>query len=337
MIRSENFSLKKLNTFGLEVKSRFFYQAGEEGEILEFLESYSSTQGPLLILGGGSNILFTSDYPGTVLRICTKGRKKISQDQDFVYVSVAAGEVWDEIVDYCVENGWGGMENLSLIPGNTGAAPVQNIGAYGIEAKDILYEVETIDIETGKKSTITAAECRFGYRDSIFKNELKGRIIITSVIFRLQREPVLNLSYGKIREELLAMKTGCPDIRTVRQAVINIRRKKLPDPAVLGSAGSFFKNPVIPEEKFLELKDRHPDISFHLQENCFKLSAAWLIDQCGWKGKRFGDAGVHNQQPLVLVNYGRATGTEILELSGKIVDSVEERFGVKLETEVNII
>lgn len=337
MIRAENISLKEFNTFGIGVKCRYFFQADEDRDIQDFLTGYDPAQGPLMILGGGSNVLFTGDFGGTILRICTKGIHVVSEDDDSVLVSAAAGERWDDLVDFCVERGWSGIENLSLIPGNAGTAPVQNIGAYGVEMKDVFHELEATDLKDGSKKLMTAYDCRFGYRDSIFKNELKGRMIITSVTFRLSKEPALNLSYGNIREELTAMNVMNPDIRAVREAVIHIRRRKLPDPAVTGNAGSFFKNPVIHEEKFMALKERFPGISFYPQEDGCKISAAWLIEQCGWKGKRTGDAGVNVLQPLVLVNYGQATGRDIIRLAEDIKGSVREMFGIKLETEVNII
>jgi UDP-N-acetylmuramate dehydrogenase len=252
-------------------------------------------------------------------------------------VKASAGENWDDLVGFCVEKGWGGLENLSLIPGNAGTGPVQNIGAYGVEIRDTLYELSAIELQTGQRVVFNADACRFGYRDSIFKTREKGRYIITDVTFRLKKNPILCLGYGNIREELAAMKVERPDIRTVREAVCSIRRRKLPDPRVTGNAGSFFKNPLIPEPQFRILLEKFPAMVSFPQENGVKLAAAWLIESCGWKGKRAGDAGVCPTQPLVLVNYGNATGQEIYKLACEIRESVAGKFGITLEMEVNVI
>ena len=333
----ENISLKPYNTFRINANARYFVELVTEDEILSFLSAGHQYRYPVLILGGGSNILFSKDFEGTVAKISTRGIKLIDEDDDSVVICANAGESWDVVVQYCVEHGWGGLENLSLIPGNVGTSPVQNIGAYGAEMKDVLHSVETIHLETHEKQLFTPAECKLDYRDSVFKESLKGQYIILNVTFRLAKKPVLNLGYLQVREELKIMNIVHPTIQSVREAVIRIRRRKLPDPAEIGNAGSFFKNPVISEEKFIRLKDKFPAVVFYIQKKEHKIPAAWMIEQCGWKGKRFGDAGVHINQPLVLVNYGNATGREILDLARRIRESVFERFGIILEQEVNII
>ncbi|MCX6243989.1 MAG: UDP-N-acetylmuramate dehydrogenase [Bacteroidetes bacterium] len=333
----ENISLKPYNTFGIDAKARWFAEAQTTEEIIAFLTGPDEPRHPLLILGGGSNVLFTKDFPGTVLKISTKGITVADENEDEVLVRANAGEQWDDLVRFCVEKGWGGLENMSLIPGNAGTSPVQNIGAYGVEIKDRLVELTSWDLQTNVKKIFTNEECRFGYRDSIFKTIYKGRYVILDVTFRLKKNPVLCLDYGNIKDELVAMNIEKPDIAAVREAVCTIRRRKLPDPLVAGNAGSFFKNPVIPESQFLELKEKFLAIVSFPQNDGIKLAAAWLIESCGWKGKREGDAGVHPNQPLVLVNYGNATGQEILQLSQEVKDSVYQKFGVLLETEVNVI
>jgi UDP-N-acetylmuramate dehydrogenase len=333
----ENYSLKHLNTFGIDVKARYFTELGTEDEIIKFLRAIQPGHKPLLILGGGSNVLFRRDYPGTVIRISTKGVSMMERQEDHIILKVAAGENWDDFVGYCVDRGWGGLENLSLIPGNVGTSPVQNIGAYGAELKDVLLSVETVHIDSGSKRTFAAEECGLNYRESIFKTRYKGEYIILNCTFRLSLKPVLNLGYAALREEVERMSPHSATIRTVRDAVIRIRREKLPDPAIVGNAGSFFKNPSFSEKKLSEIRLKFPGIPHYDHGDGVKVPAAWLIDQCGWKGKRFGDAGVHVNQPLVLVNYGNASGEEILALGLKIRDSVLERFGIDLEPEVNII
>jgi UDP-N-acetylmuramate dehydrogenase len=333
----ENISLKPYNTFGIDATAKYFAELFTEDDVLSFLSTHRAAAAPILILGGGSNILFSKNFEGTVVRISTKGIEMREEDDDSVVINANAGERWDDVVKYCVDHGWGGLENLSLIPGNVGTSPVQNIGAYGVEMKDVLYSLEAINLETHEKRMFTPAECELEYRESVFKEHLKGKYMILNVTFRLSKEPVLNLGYAQIREEMDEMSVDQPSIQSVREAVIRIRRRKLPDPAEIGNAGSFFKNPVVLEDKLLELKEKFPFIVFYTQRNEFKIPAAWLIEQCGWKGKRFGDAGVHVHQPLVLVNYGNATGGEILDLAHRIRESVSERFGILLEQEVNVI
>jgi UDP-N-acetylmuramate dehydrogenase len=333
----ENISLKGYNSFGLDVKARWFTELKSDTGITAFFTSIGLDQFPILILGGGSNILFTRDFPGTVACIRSKGIVKLMEDEHHVYLKVAAGEVWDDVVRYAVDHGWGGIENLSLIPGTMGAAPVQNIGAYGVEMMDVIYTVEVADIFERSYRSFRPADCAFGYRNSIFKTTGKDRLVITGVCLKLDKKPQLKLDYGDIQKELAIAGIQTPTIADVRDVVMQIRRRKLPDPAVTGNAGSFFKNPVVTPELLNRLKDLHPGIISHPFDDKFKLAAAWMIEQTGWKGRRIGDAGVHPGQPLVLVNYGKATGQEILHLASEIMDSVRDKFGVQLETEVNIL
>jgi UDP-N-acetylmuramate dehydrogenase len=333
----DNISLKPFNTFGIDVRARFFCEVSTEEDIMSISGKPERVHLPLMILGGGSNILFTRDFPGTVMKISSKGIRVIKDDEDFVWVKASAGENWDDFVRFCVDNGWGGIENLSGIPGNAGTSPVQNIGAYGVEMKDTFCELEAFDLESREKQIFSKEDCGFGYRESIFKYRYKGRFIILNVTFILKKKPELCLDYGNIRDELTLMKADHPGIAEVRKAVCGIRARKLPDPAVTGNAGSFFKNPVILSPQFEALKHLFPGIVSFPQEGKIKLAAAWMIEQCGWKGKRIGNAGVHSTQPLVLVNHGNAMGLEIKSLGEEIQRSVFERFGVMLETEVNIV
>jgi UDP-N-acetylmuramate dehydrogenase len=333
----EEVSLKPFNTFGIDVRARFFAETLTEEDVIDLARNLQDIHLPLLILGGGSNILFTKDFPGTVMKISIKGIHIIKEDEDTVWVKADAGENWDEVVKFCVNNGWGGLENLSAIPGNAGASPVQNIGAYGVEMKDTFFELETFDLESKVKRIFSKEECGFGYRESIFKLRYKGRFIILNVTFRLLKKPDLHLDYGNIREELTLMTADHPGIADVREAICRIRSRKLPDPAMIGNAGSFFKNPVILPQQFENLKHSYPGIVSFPQDGKIKLAAAWIIEQCDWKGKRVGNAGVHSTQPLVLVNHGNATGIEIFNLSEEIRQSVYKKFGVILETEVNIV
>lgn len=332
----ENISLKPFNTFGIDVKGRYFAEVFTEGELFSLLRSFDHDKQPFLILGGGSNILFTKDFDGTIVKISTKGIEITGDTGDVIDVRVHAGENWDEFVGYCVEKGWGGVENLSLIPGNVGTGPVQNIGAYGTEIKNVILEVNALDRISQKQKMFSNNECEFAYRDSIFKR-YKNRYVILSVTFRLNRKPSLNLAYRGIRDELTRLRVNSPDLRSVREAVCNIRRRKLPDPFKIGNSGSFFKNPVIDLDQFSSLSTKFPGIVSFPQGNTVKLAAAWLIEQCGWKGYRSGDAGVHPNQPLILVNYGNAAGQEILDLANAIKSDVSNKFGITLETEVNIL
>ena len=333
----ENASLRPYNTFGIDVRARWLAEFASSEELGELIE-WGGGRGRL-VLGGGSNILFTQDVDGLVLRNEIRGIELVDEDEDYVYVRAGAGENWHGFVEYCIARDWAGVENLSLIPGSVGAAPMQNIGAYGVEIKAVFYELEAWHIEERKVYTFTLNDCEFGYRESVFKRRFSGQFVIISVTFRLARKPVFHTSYGAIQEELERMGVKEPSIRAISQAVIAIRRSKLPDPAEIGNAGSFFKNPTIPDEQFDLLQAEYPEIvGYHNKgTDTTKLAAGWLIEQCGWKGYRRGDAGVHARQALVLVNYGNAKGAELLQLSRDIANSVQEKFGVELETEVNII
>lgn len=334
----ENYPLRPLNTFHIEATARYFASASAVDDAREILSSERFKSLPRLILGGGSNILFTRDFNGIVIKNELKGIGLVHEDADHYYVKAGAGENWHLFVMHCIDHGYAGVENLSLIPGNVGAGPMQNIGAYGVELKDVFHELEALNIQTLDVETFSNAECRFGYRESIFKREAKDRYIITSVTFRLNKKPVFNTSYGAIEKELEAMNVQELSIRAISQAVINIRSSKLPDPAKIGNAGSFFKNPVVSVEKYESLRQQFPNIVAYPSSPAeVKLAAGWLIEQCGWKGQTYGDAGVHKLQALVLVNYGNAEGREIYNLSQRILDSVFEKFGVELEREVNIV
>ena len=334
----ENCSVKPYTTFGIEAKIRYFARVSTLDEVIEALYHPAVLGLPVLIMGGGSNLLFTKDFNGLVIKIEFKGITVDNQDEGTVWVTGGAGEDWDNFVAWCVERGYAGLENLSLIPGVVGTCPVQNIGAYGVEVKDTIDHVTAFDKRTGKVCILTNKDCHFGYRDSIFKNESKGRYIIISVTFRLSLNPVFHTQYGAIGAELALMGVSDLTINTIRTSVISIRRRKLPDPHVIGNAGSFFKNPTIEAMQFQQLKNIFPAmVAFELSDGKFKIAAGWLIEQCGWKGYRRGDAGVHTQQALVLVNYGQATGTQILTLANEMQTSVLNKFGIALEMEVNVI
>lgn len=334
----ENCSIKSYATFGIEAKARYFARVSTLEELSEALHHPLITGLPILILGGGSNLLFTKDFEGLVIKIEFKGIIVDNQNDSKVLVTVGAGEDWDNFVSFCVENGYAGLENLSLIPGVVGTCPVQNIGAYGVEVKDTIDHVTAFDRSTGKVCILTNADCHFGYRDSIFKYAAKGRYIITSVTFKLMLNPVFHTQYGAIGTELAAMGVSILSLSAIRNAVISIRTRKLPDPLVIGNAGSFFKNPAVDAIQYERLHDAFPGIvAYGLPDGSFKLAAGWLIEQCGWKGYRKGDAGVHAHQALVLVNYGQATGTEMLALATAIQSSVKAKFDINLEMEVNVI
>lgn len=328
--------LKPMNTFGINATSKHLIRFCAEDELSDILRYAAVYQGKVMLIGGGSNLLFTKNWDGLIIKVETKGIELLDEDDDFVYIRAQAGELWDDLVDYCVKRGYGGIENLSLIPGTVGSSPVQNIGAYGVELKDVFYLLEAVSLKTGEFREFNNSECQFGYRYSIFKGEYKGTYIILSVVLKLSKHPKLNISYGAISDEINRMKWPL-NIDSVRNAVINIRRSKLPDPAEIGNAGSFFKNPVISETQFNLLKLKFPDIKYFTGENGYKLAAGWLIDNCGWKGYREGDSGVHKNQALVLVNYGNATGNQIKSLATRISDSVLSKFGIQLEPEVNIL
>jgi UDP-N-acetylmuramate dehydrogenase len=331
----ENFSLKEYNTLGIDVKSRYFVRTKNIDELKYVLGNHKECF-PFYIMGGGSNILFTKDFNGIIIQPDIKGINIIENDNKICLVEVGAGVNWDDFVSWAVENKLGGIENLSLIPGSTGSSPIQNIGAYGVEVKDVIEKVNFLDLETLELASLMNHECQFDYRNSIFKNHLKNRIVITSVVFRLQHTPVFNLSYGNLQEEINI--AGKATLKTVRDAVINIRRSKLPDPKEIGNAGSFFKNPVLDIATVKQLKDQFISMPvFPVSDELAKIPAGWLIEQCGWKGKRTGNAGVHDKQALVLVNHGNATGEELRNLAMQISDSVFSKFNIQLEPEVNII
>lgn len=337
MTIQHDFSLKEFNTFHIDAKARFFAALTTVEDIQELLIKKKYTKN-LLVLGGGSNLLLTKDFDGFVLKNELKGIDVIHEDNNHYYVKAAAGENWHRFVMYCIERNFAGVENLSLIPGSIGASPMQNIGAYGVEIKDVFESLEAVKKDDGTVHTFTNNDCRFGYRESIFKHEVKDQYIITYVIFRLNKIPQFSTSYGAINDELSRMKVKELSIKAISQAVINIRQSKLPDPAKIGNAGSFFKNPSITNEAFLQLQIQYPLMPhFLMKDGTVKIPAAWLIEQCGWKGYRNGDAGVHIYQPLVLVNYGNASGDEIYQLSELILKSIHQKFDIVLEREVNIV
>lgn len=325
------------NTFGMDVKASVFVEYASEEELKEILLQSSFLERKWLHIGGGSNLLFTGDFDGMILHSVIKGYEVVDETDDEVHVRVGAGEVWDDFVAYTVAQGWYGAENLSLIPGEVGASAVQNIGAYGVEAKDLIVEVETLEVASGTPRTFTNEECGYAYRESVFKKNLKGKYIVTRVVYRLKKIPSFRLDYGNVRTEL--EKRGCElTLANVRQTIIDIRESKLPDPKVQGNAGSFFMNPIVPRSLFESLLKEYPQMPhYEVDAERVKIPAAWMIDQCGWKGKRLGNAGVHTKQALVLVNCGGATGQEIIRLSEEIQKSVFDKFGVRISPEVNFI
>ncbi len=333
----ENKSLKGYNTFGIDCSAKYFVAVTSVSELQQILseEKFNNR----FIIGGGSNMLLTKDIDALVIHLNLKGKKVLSETDNTVTIQAMAGENWHEFVQYCINNDFGGLENLSLIPGNVGTAPIQNIGAYGVELKDSFVSCDAIEITTGKKRTFTKEDCNFGYRNSIFKNEEKGNYIITSVTFQLtKKDHKLHTGYGAIQEKLTEKGIKNPTIAAISEAVIEIRQSKLPDPKKLGNSGSFFKNPVIDSEKFQQFKINNPKAPYYeLSPSEYKIPAGWLIEQAGFKGKRFDDAGVHKNQALVLVNYGTATGDEIWQLALKIQQAVKDQFDIYIEPEVNII
>lgn len=334
----ENFPLQHHITFGTPANAKYFFEFTEVGDLQELIRSRPLGEfGPVLVLGGGSNLLFVSDFDGLVIYPNIPGIVPEKEDASHVWVRAGAGVEWDDFVAFTVNKGWGGIENLSLIPGKVGAAPVQNIGAYGQEAADTIESVSGIDLRTGEEWEISAPDCRFAYRNSIFKQELKAKFLVTSVLFKLNKFPQLNLSYDGVARMLEGI--AGPTVSDVRNVIVDIRRSKLPDPAIIGNAGSFFKNPVVDADLASRLAEIHPGMPQYVVSDPgkVKLSAGWLIDQCGWKGATRGGAGVHERHALVLVNRGEATGKEIYGLSEEIRKSVLERFGVSLEREVLVI
>ena len=331
-------SLKKYNTFSIECIAENLFQVSNIQEVENAFGFAANKEVEPIILGGGSNVLFSKQsYPVVIINRFS-GIEKVDENDDFVWIKAGAGEIWHELVLNCINNGYGGIENLSLIPGTVGAAPMQNIGAYGVEFKSVFESLEALDLETFQIKTFTKQECNLGYRESVFKNELKGKYFITSVILKLLKKHKLNISYGAIADVLNQKGISSPGIEDVSRAVIEIRQSKLPDPKEIGNAGSFFKNPVIDKASFEELRLVHPDVPHYQQENeMVKVPAGWLIEQCGWKGKRFGDVGVHKNQALVLVNYSNAKGADIYQLALDIKKSVKDKFNIDISPEVNLV
>lgn len=331
----EHYSLKALNTFGLEVQARYFCSLPTLGGLKTvMLWRREHPDLPVLFLGGGSNMLFIADFPGMVVQVRLAERKVIAEDQHYVYVRAGAGENWHEFVRWTLGQGYAGLENLSLIPGTVGAAPMQNIGAYGVELKDHFYELDALDWRTAELRKFSLDDCAFAYRDSHFKSVEPGRWLIATVTFRLPKQPVWKTNYAGVSESLAGKVL---DALSISDAIMTLRQSKLPDPAILGNAGSFFKNPLVTVEAFAAIKAKFPDCPAWTQESLVKLSAGWLIDQCGWKGKRVGDAGTYAQHALVLVNHGQASGEEIWQLAQAIIASVQDKFGVCLEPEPQVI
>jgi len=336
MIIKENISLLSYNTFGIDAKADYFIEYSSVEELQTALKSEIVKSNRLLHIGGGSNLLFMKDFKGVILHSAINFIKKVSEDADTVMLEAGAVVNWDDFVAYTVEKGWGGVENLSLIPGEVGASAVQNIGAYGVEVQDVILKVNAVEIETGEPKTFSVEDCQYGYRESIFKKELKGKYIITSVLFKLQKQPEYKLNYQHLEAEVL--KNGDINLQNIRQTIIAVRESKLPDPKIFGNAGSFFMNPVISKAHFNELLAQYPQMPhYFVSETEEKVPAGWLIDQCGWKGKQIGNAGVHDKQALVLVNKGGATGAEIVYLAEQIQASVKTKFGIELHAEVNYI
>ncbi|PIE50322.1 MAG: UDP-N-acetylenolpyruvoylglucosamine reductase [Flavobacteriales bacterium] len=335
----QNYSLKNHNTFGVEVYADYFSEVKNENELREALTFVSEQDIPFLVLGGGSNILLTQDVKGLVVQLNLKGITEKLIDENTIEITAQAGENWHEFVTYCVDKNYGGLENLSLIPGNVGTCPIQNIGAYGKEIKDHFYQSKVLNLETLEVEIFDKAKCNFGYRDSIFKRQGKGKYIILEVSFHLTlKNHELKTEYGAIRSELEQKNISSPTIKEVAEAVISIRESKLPNPKVIGNAGSFFKNPVITENQFVELEKQYPKIPHYANPNGVKVPAGWLIEQCGWKGKQIGNVATHEKQALVIINKtGKATGKEIFDFSTQIITSVKEKFGIALEREVNIL
>jgi len=343
----KDYDLTKLNTFGISVQAKFFVELNNESDLKELfkMKEFSAIGGsasggkniPKLFLGGGSNILFTKNFDGIVILNKLKEIEILKENPESVFIKSMGGEIWHDLVMFAVNRGYWGIENLSLIPGTVGAAPIQNIGAYGVELKDILENVEAYEIKTGQKKIFKKEECEFGYRDSVFKNKFKGVYFISALTLRLSKIEKQNIGYKILQEYLKENKIEIKNSKDISEAIASIRRSKLPDPAILGNAGSFFKNIYIDHKKAEEIKLKYPDVSLFEDNDLVKISAAWLIEKCGWKGKRVGNVGMHEKQALVLVNYGGATGEEVKSFSEQIIDSVFSEFGLKLEREVNLI
>jgi len=338
MLVVQNISLKPYNTFGIDVLAKDFCTISSLTDLIEILNSKAYTNSSKLIIGGGSNILFTKNFEGLVLKNELKGISCIREDADYYYIKAAAGEAWHDFVLYCIEHNYAGVENLSLIPGMVGASPMQNIGAYGVEIKDVFESLEAYHIKDNTIKTFTCAECEFDYRESVFKTKYKDQFIILNVTYKLRKIPRFNTSYGAITQELERMGIKELSIKSISQAIIHIRNSKLPDPKIIGNAGSFFQNPIITAAHWQELKQTYTDLYAHkINGHQYKVAAGWLIEKCGWKGYRKNDAGCNPLQALVLVNYGHATGQEILDLSEEITQSINNKFHILLKKEVNIL
>lgn len=334
----ENYSLKKLNTFGFDVYTAKLVRIYSEEDIYTFITQYRIEKENILILGSGSNILFTKDFDGIIIQSEMKDIFETKRDENHVWLNIGSGVIWDDLVKYCVERGYGGIENLSLIPGTVGAAPIQNIGAYGVEFKQVFEELEGIDLITSEKKLFNKLECKFDYRDSIFKRSYKNRFIITKVKLKLSLVPKLKVNYRAINDYIKENKIGHLNIKVVSEIIRNIRNSKLPKTEEIGNAGSFFKNPIINKDAFEKLKAENVDlVFFKIDENTYKIPAGWLIEKAGYKGKKIGKVGVHSKQALVLVNYGEGKGSEIIKLSSEIKEHIREKFNINLEIEVNIV
>jgi UDP-N-acetylmuramate dehydrogenase len=342
MTIQENISLSRYNTFGIDVNARYFCEVENVEDLKTVISSEIFRNNPHLILGNGANILFTKNFDGFVVKPVFKGIEIVGETDDEIFIKVQAGEIWHDFVMYCCEKKWNGLENLAYIPSSVGASPIQNIGAYGVEIKDVLDSLEALNLETKHIEIFQNSDCKFDYRESVFKHEHKGKYVICSVTFRLSKLPKFNTDYTAINDELKRLASTSLSDRTelsakkIAEAVTNIRKSKLPETSEIGSAGSFFKNPTVPDEIFQLLKNQFPNMVAYPTNSGMKLAAGWLIEQAGWKGFREGDAGVHAQQALVLVNHGNATGVEILNLAQRIINSVKSKFGVELMPEVNI-
>lgn len=335
----KHYSLLPHNTFGIQANCDRFIDMETEDDVMKLKDMLDDKDMPLLIIGRGSNLLLTDDYHATVLHCSIKGKTIVKEDGNSVLLRCGAGEEWDSIVDYCVAHDWQGIENLSLIPGEVGASAVQNIGAYGTEVKEIIHSIEAVEISTGKKHTFTNEQCEYSYRQSKFKNEWKDRFIITHVTYRLEKSTdyIPKVDYGNIKSELERKGISMPTMKDIRDVVISIRKDKLPDPEVEGNAGSFFMNPIVEKATFMNLLEQYPDMPhYNVDSEREKIPAGWMIDQCGWKGKTLGKAGVHDRQALVLVNRGGATGKDILLLCNTIRNDVKQKFGIDIHPEVNI-
>lgn len=330
--------LRPFNTLNVSARARSFVSIHSTEQLVKVLQKYPVSTTDVFVLGGGSNVLFANNFDGLILRIAIKGKRVVKENNRHVWLEIGAGENWHQAVRYAVEKGWGGIENLSLIPGTVGAAPIQNIGAYGVELKDVFEELQAVEMATGEIHTFNREQCRFGYRDSIFKGELKGKYVITGVVLKLDKQPAVNTSYGAIQTELDKRNIEEPTIRDISDIVIDIRNSKLPNPETLGNAGSFFKNPIIDVEQYDALKESFSEVpGYPINEHRVKVPAGWLIEETGWKGKVVGEAGTYKQQALVIVNHGNASATDILGVARAIQDAVKEQFGINLVPEVNII